>query len=159
MKPLIRKLRPSDLAVAVEIHTDPQTNTYNPFPPGKAEVEEFFAHWLQLTRSGEQAYKVVEIDGKVAGFGGAVARYDDLCSENYFNIYFRLGVKYQGMGLGILLGKEGLRAASMAGMAAMAVTRLNNYPSIRLISRLGMQPHMCRVSDHGAPQLVYRTES
>lgn len=159
MKLLIRELRPTDLAAAVEIHTDPQTNIYNPCPPGKNEVEDFFMYWLHLTHAGKQAYRVAELDGKVAGFGGAVAKTNDLGFETYFNIYFRLAVQYHGYGLGRLLGQEGLNAASKAGVTALAITRINNQPSIKLIEKLGMQPYLCRLMDLGPPQQVYRIES
>lgn len=97
--------------------------------------------------------------GKVAGFGGAVAKTNDLGFETYFNIYFRLAVQYHGYGLGRLLGQEGLNAASKAGVTALAITRINNQPSIKLIEKLGMQPYLCRLMDFGPPQQVYRIES
>ncbi|GAB3297253.1 GNAT family N-acetyltransferase [Parasphingorhabdus pacifica] len=149
----------SDLAAMHEIHSDPETNRYNPFGPLEeaGESAELLWSWMQDWECQEIGYWVVRAacDDAVLGFGGV--RCDDLKSEPVLNLYYRFSPRGWGQGF----ASEVARAAVRLGREydperlIIAVIREVNEPSRKVAERIGMI-RFDEIEEDGLVRQVYR---
>ncbi len=151
----IRQLEQRDLAAAINIHLDPNTNRFNPNPPSRLAIEEMFHTWLNTQLTGQQVYRVITVNDAVAGFGGAMQRNDGLISSCYYNLYFRVASDFHRLGLGYKLGLHGLQCAARDKQPAVALVRANNEPSIKLIDKMGLEMVKIIPQPHTVNQLLF----
>ena len=151
----IRQIEHRDLESTIQIHIDPKTNAFNPHPPTRRSMESTFNDWLRMQLEGIQTYSVIEVDGKVAGFGGVIQKDDGLIDSSYYNLYFRVSSNFQRCGLGYRLGKYGLLCAERDAQPVVALVRDNNEPSIKLINKIGLEDFKTIPKSNEANQLLF----
>jgi ribosomal-protein-alanine N-acetyltransferase len=158
----LRLRRPTlaDLDAIHTVHAALETNQFNPAGPmvSRAAAEVTLATWsAHWDAHGFGYWAAIPLQkNEIAGFGGIVRR--DLAGRQTLNLYFRFAAAAWGKGYASELADAALRLA-FEGLGAdevVGVTRENNEPSIRVLSRLGMILSGAIENTDGAPRsLVY----
>jgi RimJ/RimL family protein N-acetyltransferase len=139
---LLRRLRPDDLPVVVQIQGDPAANQHNPIgtasPARIAQqlrcwvsdwAEHGIGYWLVVDAATEQA----------VGLGGLRP-----CEHNgapALNMFYRFRPSAWGRGLALEMARAAVDWAEREGPGSpvVVVTTRDNLPSIRLAERLGFR--------------------
>jgi len=140
------RLRPitiDDAAAVWRIHSDPQTNAYNPAGPmadrSKADEQsrEWEASWV-TEGQGYWAIEGAEAPGVVIGFGGIEKTL--WRGRQVYNLYYRLAPSAWGRGLASELVTAAIaRWHELAdGLALVAYTTADNVPSQRTAAKAGI---------------------
>lgn len=134
----LRRVVVGDLAAALAIMGDPETNRHNPDgTPTPAyttgQLEDWQRHWA---RDGI-GYWAVELGGEVIGFGGL--RTHDLDGEPTLNLFYRFAPAHWGRGYAPEMARA---AVAWAGGAypdrpVVILTDVDNGPSQRVAEKLG----------------------
>lgn len=137
---LLRRLRPEDLPVVVQIQGDPAANRHNPIgtaaPPRIAQqlrcwVADWEDHgvgyWLVFDAATEQA----------VGLGGL--RPIEHHGQAALNMFYRFRPAAWGRGLALEMARAAVAWADQTGTPVVVITTRDNLPSIRLAERLGFR--------------------
>jgi RimJ/RimL family protein N-acetyltransferase len=140
---LLRRPRESDLDAVFAIHSDPETNRFNPAGPmatrkqAEASLQGFLTHWRE-EGFGYWAVEGLAEPGYVIGFGGMVRK--TLPDRQTLNLYFRFRPQAWGKGYASELTAAALDLAfgSLGESEVVGIVRPNNAPSIRALERGGL---------------------
>lgn len=141
---ILRPPQTGDLAAIFAIHSDPETNLYNPSGPmqniQEAEAslttwhnswqEHGFGYWAIATRAEPET---------VIGFGGVTRKTQD--HRPFNNLYFRFASTAWGKGYAQEMGRQALKCVFECWQLPQveAIVRSINAPSIKALERLGMR--------------------
>lgn len=136
-------LRPptiDDLDSVYRIHSDPETNKFNPRGPDRnigaseARLREWIEHWEE----NGFGYWAVVINGSVAGYSGV--RYSKWFDEKVLNLYYRFDKDYWGYGYATEVARYAVKAAELSfpHLPIMARTKHENKSSIKIALNCGL---------------------
>ncbi len=141
---ILRPPRESDLAAIFAIHSDPETNVYNPSGPMRHmhEAEEYVQRWSEAWREhgfGYWAIATLAAPETIIGFGGITPKIHD--NRPFNNFYFRFTPSAWGKGYAQEMGRQALKCAFEVWDLPQveALVRSINTPSIKALERLGMR--------------------
>ncbi|MFP2930438.1 GNAT family N-acetyltransferase [Pyxidicoccus sp. 3LG] len=148
---LLRRVQETDLDAVFILHSDPETNRFNPSGPLRSmdAARERLAMWLgDWARHGVGYWAVERLDapGAVVGFGGV--RHKELQGQQVLNLYYRFVPQAWGSGYATEVSRVALALARthVPDVPVVALISQKNAPSIRVAERLGMR--LDRVIDY-----------
>lgn len=164
----LRLRRPTmdDLALACELHGDPEANRFNPAgPDADPEVTaERLRSWLAGWDRDGISYHVVEVlsTGEAVGFTGV--RYADARdwgqpAEPVLNLYYRFAPVAWGRGYAAECGRTVLdwTRVHRPDRPVVVITTPDNLPSLKVARSLGFD-HYRDITHDGVPSVEYRTK-
>ncbi|HEX6339722.1 GNAT family N-acetyltransferase [Umezawaea sp.] len=134
----LRRVVPGDLASALAIMGDPETNRHNADgTPSPERTAENLAAWLRHWVEDGIGYWAVELAGEVIGFGGL--RTHDLDGERTLNLFYRFTPAHWGRGYAPEMARTALEWADRArpDLPVVILTDPDNTPSQRVAEKLG----------------------
>jgi RimJ/RimL family protein N-acetyltransferase len=141
---VLRPPQTGDLAAIFAIHSDPETNLYNPSGPMKQleEAEDYLARWQEAWQShgfGYWAIASLAEPESIIGFGGITPKIQE--DRPFINLYFRFATQAWGKGYAQEMGRQALKCAFEHWQLPQveAIVRSINTPSIKALERLGMR--------------------
>lgn len=141
---LLRKPNLADVAEVFVIHSDPQTNQYNPHGPMKSPEEaiERVHGWIRdWEQDGIGYWTVLSLEShEVVGFGG-IRRFH-WADRDVFNLYYRFSAKSWGHGYATEVARAAVQFAHhhFPGLPIIARISPTNTLSIKVAERVGMVP-------------------
>ncbi|WP_268800379.1 GNAT family N-acetyltransferase [Pseudomonas huanghezhanensis] len=141
---ILRPPRADDLACVFAIHSDPETNQYNPAGPmtdisqAASMLDDWLSHWREKG-FGQWAIATRDCPQQVIGFGGLSMRmYLDV---ERLNLGYRFAVSGWGQGYATELSLSALDYGfdELNAAAVFAVVRPAHMASIRVLEKIGMQ--------------------
>src|ERR1700741_2947923 len=158
---LLRRPTDTDLPGIYTIHSDPETNRYNPGGPdtedgARRKLEKWQEHW-NTHGFGYWAICLAEAPEQAIGFGGIMRM---LVGERPgLNLYFRFTPQAWGKGYAGEMAQAALRLAfdGLDAVEVLAKVRPANLPSRKALERLGMvEIDVTHDVPGEAPSLIYR---
>ncbi len=134
----LRRVVPGDLASALAIMGDPETNRHNPDgTPAPEHTAGQLSDWQEHWARDGIGYWAVELGGVVIGFGGL--RTHDLDGEPTFNLFYRFTPAHWGFGYAPEMARAAIEWADSArpDRPVVILTDLDNKPSQRVAEKLG----------------------
>lgn len=161
---LLRRPHIDDLPVMHAIHTDPDTNRYNPGGPSTAEgsasaLQSWLLHW-EMRGYGYWSICLPQDPATPIGFGGI--HHKMVGEREGLNLYFRFTPSAWGKGYANEMAQAAMRLAfdSLDAAEVLAKVRPYNLPSRKAIERLGMALiGETRDVDNEEPSLIYRLDA
>lgn len=140
---LLRRPEPNDLAAAVEIHTDPQTNLHNPAASSvtpastAAKLDEMLAHW-DAHGFGVWVVATRDLPDHVVGFTGISHR--TVAGRPALNLYYRYRPSAWGNGYATEAARLAVTRAArlLPGLPVVAYTTPSNTGSARTAVAAGL---------------------
>ena len=134
----LRRVVAGDLASALAIMGDPETNRHNPDgTPTPERTAERLVSWLEHWSRDGIGYWAVELRGEVVGFGGL--RTHDLDGEPTLNLFYRFTPAHWGLGYAPEMARAAVAWAEefRPDLPVVILTDLDNKPSQRVAEKLG----------------------
>ena len=158
---LLRRPTHTDLPALYAIHSDPETNRYNPSGPDTQESAErklrtWNEHW-ETHGFGYWAICLTEAPAQAIGIGGIMHR--DVGDRAGLNLYFRFAPQAWGKGYAGEMAQAALQLAfdTLGAAEVLAKVRPANLPSRKALERLGMvEIDVTHDVPDAPPSLIYR---
>lgn len=140
---LLRRPIHEDLVHVFEIHSDPETNRFNPSGPhltmekSRETLSAWISHWEE---HGFGYWTVIrKDDSTVVGFGGF--KLERIESSEMLSLYYRFRPSAWGSGFATEMSAACIKHMKSTGCSIPIVAIINpqNIPSIKVAERLGMQ--------------------
>ncbi|MFB9907890.1 GNAT family N-acetyltransferase [Allokutzneria oryzae] len=155
---LLRRPAAEDLPAMLEIHSDPETNRFNPLGPADEEratrdLKAWMAHWVE---HGFGYCAIVEREsGLVVGFGGLRTHVFDGTAA--LNLYYRFRPSAWGKGYAPEMARAAVDWAreSRPDEPVLIMTKHDNVPAIRVAEKIGFVL-LGETELEGAPAVVFR---
>ncbi|SDM98674.1 GNAT family N-acetyltransferase [Allokutzneria albata] len=152
---VLRRPTAADLTAMVEIHSDPETNRFNPLGPADEaratrDLMSWLAHWAV---HGFGYCAITEPSGFVVGFGGLRTHvFED---EPVLNLYYRFRPSAWGKGYAPEMARAVVDwAREHRPEPVLIFTKSDNAPAIRVAEKIGFTLLRETVLE-GAPAVVY----